>query len=397
MNSNASVMSARNVASLLTLRKPRIIHLLSTPPAKPSQFNPYSRLSHEHARLIRSIEAFLLSFSMPFNTNPYAPQQADDDMERASPYIIPTSALCDVLYLSPNTPEEDAAMQTDWSLAELLLCGALEEPAAGALTDVARGKQRDAKGLSKRAWIAGVNDIIVQEGGSVVRTRSPTAATPPERAPYKPDLARVLAERMSLPPTPDEDETESDEPSPVVQTRPSVEIERRVNPRAERHERSQEKPSRRHGLLTPPASDETSGELDSRITTPEPAPRARHSTAVYSTQTPKPVETRKETRPDSRTHVRKPSHTAGTQRPSLPHPAMKKPIARPAAHSRSHSHSHSHSHSRSQSQSHTKTAINTRSVRPYSNNNAQYTVSVVVQKKAPKWMFWKAQTGIAVA
>ncbi|KLO09830.1 hypothetical protein SCHPADRAFT_943303 [Schizopora paradoxa] len=417
--SNASVTSARNVASLLTLRKPRIIHLLSTPPSKPSQVNPYSILSHEHARLIRSIEAFLLSFSMP-STNPYTPQQADDDMERAKPYIVPTSALCDVLCLSPKTPEEDAAMQTDWSLAELLLSGALEDPAADALSDVGRGKQSDVKRLSNRAWIAGVNDIIVQtqEGGAISRSRSP------ENVASKKDMMRALAERMSLPATPDEGETtESEEPSPVVESRRSLE---RDNSRTDRVRMSQEQPSRRrHGLLTPPASDETSGELDSRLSTPEPEPRsARRSASViaYSTQTPKRADTsRRESRDSRPAPVRRASsHTAATERPAVPHPAMKRSSVdhhsntksathshsqhthtHSHTHSQSHNHqqqSHSHSHSNTQSQSHTKTAIKTRSVLPYSNNrSSDYFATDSREKKAPKWMFWKAQTGIAVA
>ncbi len=166
--------------------------------------------------MIRSIEAFLLSFSTPFN-DPYAPHQADDDLERARPYIVPTSALCDVLCLSPKTPEEDTAMQTDWSLAELLLCGALEDPAADILSDVARGKQKDVK-ASRIALGLPVSPTLSCRR---VVARSPAAAAPPtttQTAPSKKDMMRALGERMSLPPTPDEDETESDEPSPIMQT-----------------------------------------------------------------------------------------------------------------------------------------------------------------------------------
>lgn len=215
LGSNTSVLSrtastfsntstTRTLANyMLRARKSRIIHILPSSPSRTSNAPAYSQQAQAQAeaRLIRSIEAFLLSFSFPIPTSTLSPM--DPDFQRARPYLIPAGALSDVLSLSPSPSSpvegkeaETTMFQGEWTLAELVLSGALDLPygpevqAANALanggnlnmgekgglgekgmSDTAKGKMKDLgfsmayDWMAHRAWIAGVHEVVVKPGG----------------------------------------------------------------------------------------------------------------------------------------------------------------------------------------------------------------------------------------
>ncbi|KAH8113788.1 hypothetical protein DFH11DRAFT_1510022, partial [Phellopilus nigrolimitatus] len=174
--SSLSEDSDRTLVTALTrCRKSRIVHLMPSVSAKAKLL--YSNSAGAQARLIRSIEAFMLSFSFPVPT-PSLPAN-DPDFIRARPYILPATALAGTLSLAPSAPTDagdgdgDDAPQSAWTLAELILSGALDQPAAdgtgGAISEVAQGKLKEMEPatlnnawMAHRAWISGVPDVQVR-------------------------------------------------------------------------------------------------------------------------------------------------------------------------------------------------------------------------------------------
>ena len=131
----SSVSTTKSLATyMLRARKSRIIHILPSSTSRATsnaQAFAQQASAQAEARLIRSIEAFLLSFSFPIPTETLSP--SDPDFQRARPYLIPAGALADVLSLapSPSSPVEGKEAETtmfqgEWNLAELVLSGALD-------------------------------------------------------------------------------------------------------------------------------------------------------------------------------------------------------------------------------------------------------------------------------
>ncbi|KAL5499139.1 hypothetical protein ACEPAH_1657 [Sanghuangporus vaninii] len=210
--------SLTNLA-LLRARRSRLIHLMPSAPApikasgssvtpassRHRALNPnFSTQSPAQAHLIRNIEAFLLSFY--FSVSPELPTPiagfaaSDADCGKARPYVLPSMALAEVLRVQSQDDENEIdgedeesgnKRRNEWSLAELILSGALEGEAesrssAGlpsgterksSESDKGKERQKDSENsiennmtwMSHRAWIGSVHDIILTHSTSVTR------------------------------------------------------------------------------------------------------------------------------------------------------------------------------------------------------------------------------------
>lgn len=223
--STRTTVAHSNSATLARLRKSRLIHV--TPSAPPrsssSRFPSYSSSSSQQQQhVIRSIEAFLLSFAflLPSARELPAPIAGfvgcDAESARARPYVLPAGSLREILQFegdrSENEGHEDEKEKGEWTLAELILCGALEsesetprprhshlnsgfslaEGARRISDETRKGKERqvdnssrnnddkdDENGwMARRAWISGVRDIVVMRSS---KTKTKTSANEVEK------------------------------------------------------------------------------------------------------------------------------------------------------------------------------------------------------------------------
>lgn len=209
-------LSSFSAALSLRSRDSRIVHLLASPPAKLAPGAAYPTQSQiAQTRLARGIEAFLLSFSYPVQPPDFHPN--DPDFMRARPYLLPSAALSERVSLPSAIADDDAAaaLQSEWSVAELVLCGALDAPsstdlplgALSALSNVSRGKLREFEGdlLPQRAWLAGAGEITLR-----APARSPSRA----RVALGRTYSSVGSSSTSLPALP-EHAQESPAPTPA--------------------------------------------------------------------------------------------------------------------------------------------------------------------------------------
>ncbi|KAL5523169.1 hypothetical protein ACEPAF_1436 [Sanghuangporus sanghuang] len=210
--------SLTNLA-LLRARRSRLLHLMPSAPAPikasgssvtpasyrhPASYPNFSTQSAAQAHLIRNIEAFLLSFC--FSVSPELPPPIagfaanDADCGKARPYVLPSMALAEVLQVQSEDDENEIdgedeesgnKRRNEWSLAELILSGALEGEAesrssAGLRSGTERKSSESDKGkerqkvsenaiennmawMAHRAWIGSVHDIVVTHSTSVTR------------------------------------------------------------------------------------------------------------------------------------------------------------------------------------------------------------------------------------
>lgn len=176
-------------------RHARIIHVL---PAAYSQHasisSADSQRSNGLSRLVRTIETFVLSVCShhPVDTTTLPAHSSikmnvdtkhNPATNRVLPYLIPATALSDVLSINTSPFQEDARDDTssarssasmsssEWTLFDLVLYGALDPPVPLALNTgrPELGKQK-ATPFPSRAWVSGVYDITV---------RSPWPQNPP--------------------------------------------------------------------------------------------------------------------------------------------------------------------------------------------------------------------------
>ena len=220
--------SLTNLA-LLRARRSRLVHLMPSASVIPtSSRHPVSNSIFPmqvpaQAHLIRNIEAFLLSFC--FSASPELPSPiagfaaSDADCGKARPYIVPMSALAEVLQVQSHDGgdevndegEESGKKRSDeWTLAELILSGALEGESefrassglrSGTNTErssseIEKGKGRqvesnntldsDTAWMSHRAWIGSVRDIVI--GTNSTSRRSEKAHIVPSRSTSQPLL-----------------------------------------------------------------------------------------------------------------------------------------------------------------------------------------------------------------
>ena len=346
------------VAALERCQKSRIIHVLSSPAMKISQNSQVQFPTHAqlHPHLIRSIEAFLLSFSFPIG----GIRPNDPDSIRARPYLIPASALNDMICVSPSSPvDEEVATQGEWTLAELLLCGALEPiTSTVAGLEVNRssgGKQKEKESgyswATQRAWIAGVSEIVVRvKPGEQAETRpSPKSEVielmnPAKSRPSPKTLQLSMAmslDQKRLPTPPTDSDLSPSSSNNSLRTRPPVDFSRvtatplsatgpkpipkddlspastspslTFNRSIDRHHKLSNLP-----LPTPPGSDEASSvealsasahsephDLDRPLQTRRPSPQIR---------TPQSMERHLQPFPKSHSddHHRRPTHRTHT-------------------------------------------------------------------------------------
>ncbi|KAL5480890.1 hypothetical protein ACEPAI_9831 [Sanghuangporus weigelae] len=212
--------SLTNLA-LLRARRSRLIHLMPSAPAPmkasgssvtpatsrhPASNPNFSTQSPAQAHLIRNIEVFLLSFC--FSVSPELPTPiagfaaSDADCGKARPYVLPSMALAEVLQVQSKDDENEIdgesegeesgnRPRTEWTLAELILSGALEGEAesrssAGLRSGTERKSSESDKGkelqkdsenaienntawIAHRAWIGSLRDIVVTHRTSVTR------------------------------------------------------------------------------------------------------------------------------------------------------------------------------------------------------------------------------------
>ncbi|EJC97694.1 uncharacterized protein FOMMEDRAFT_171611 [Fomitiporia mediterranea MF3/22] len=242
-DASASRRGSFSTVTLLRTRRSRLIHLVPSPPAKASSSRfPASRSKFmpSQAHLVRSIEAFLLSFcfSAPVDLPPPIAGFAsgNSDSARARPYVLPATALTEVLCVESandeddenerNEDEEDVerSRSNEWSLAELILSGALEDDAEilrfsqnavqgdghRSSSESEKGKEKqlenlqvkadDNDWLAHRAWIGGMRDITFmpnsaakgQKNAHLVpsRSNSPPQLYPEPRAPSSQHASR---------------------------------------------------------------------------------------------------------------------------------------------------------------------------------------------------------------
>ncbi|KAL5522585.1 hypothetical protein ACEPAG_8602 [Sanghuangporus baumii] len=216
--------------ALLRARRSRLIHLMSSAPApmkasgssvtsataRHPVSNPnLSTQTPAQAHLIRNIEAFLLSFC--FSVSPELPTPiagfaaSDADCGKARPYVLPSIALAEVLQVQSRDDkneidgegeESGIKPRTEWTLAELILSGALESEAESRLSaglrsdtdrkssesesDKGKGRQKDAENaienniawMAHRAWIGSLRDIVVTHSTSVMRMEKAHIVSP---------------------------------------------------------------------------------------------------------------------------------------------------------------------------------------------------------------------------
>lgn len=280
MSNNSTVSSSRSIHALARCRNSRIVHLLPST-TKVTQALSLQAYMQTQARLIRSIEAFLLSFSFPVRAPGSSP--LDPENARAKPYILPASALSDVLSFAPSlradAGDENSATQSQWTMGELVLSGALdmhvfEDDAL--LSEVARGKKKDSglthDWMSHRAWIAGVNDIVVTATANPAVNAQPVinvqASTAQVRIPTRKPVSPRIDKRLPTPPseaskgvylTPNysqsnrrhEAKTTHSHAQPIHSTSPH---------KSQPYTRQNVQNSSTFGLPTPPDSDEASAE-----------------------------------------------------------------------------------------------------------------------------------------
>ncbi|KAF9225996.1 hypothetical protein BS17DRAFT_879222 [Gyrodon lividus] len=99
-------------------------------------------------KLIHSMESFQLSFSQP----PSLSMKQPDALERAAAYIVPATALREVVrYTSPKTPHqaERHAVKAEWTVADLVLSGVLDP----------LGNPGQVSHAGPRAWISSAVDF----------------------------------------------------------------------------------------------------------------------------------------------------------------------------------------------------------------------------------------------
>lgn len=134
-------------------RRAHLVHLIT--PTAPS----ISR-----AKLMQSMESFLCSFAYP--TPLEVGQQDAAGMERAAPFLMHPYTLRAVV----RSPQEQ---QAEWTIAELLLSGALDR------TDKSMGAP------PPRAWLSNANDVVFVPGSrpgsvqSIVMPQPPAQSTLP--------------------------------------------------------------------------------------------------------------------------------------------------------------------------------------------------------------------------
>lgn len=173
-----------SAAVLARCRKPRLIHIMPSLPAKAGQIP--SQAAAAQGRHVRSIEAFLLSFSFSLPDSP----RTDPDLARARPYVVPAVALKDVVQISSGDNDQSDG-PAEWTLVELIMSGALErdDPISGSINKASvgqdvKGKQKEVEAagllsaagqyewMERRAWIGGLSEILMESnlGASAIQT-----------------------------------------------------------------------------------------------------------------------------------------------------------------------------------------------------------------------------------
>ena len=190
----------------LRSKRSRIIHVLeSNNPVALTSPNSYQSLNILHtnqttqaqARLIRSIEAFLLSFCFPNSNskpglNVNSPAAAaysmsipgisvaggplEADSKPARPYLMLSRSTGDFISLAPFAEvkaEKGDDEKREWSLIELILSGALEG------SDSRDSNASNNEWAAHRAWIGSVKDVVIRtKSGAYTDTEKQSPSTP---------------------------------------------------------------------------------------------------------------------------------------------------------------------------------------------------------------------------
>lgn len=130
---------------------PTKAHLLHVLPVDTRSFNSFAR-----SKLVQSLESFLISFAYP--TSMDARGTPDDSLDRPRPYIMTSSILAETITASPSAAPTSpyGAWPSDCSLAELVLCGALDGD------DVPHsGQTRALTRTTPRALLAQASDVVI--------------------------------------------------------------------------------------------------------------------------------------------------------------------------------------------------------------------------------------------
>lgn len=146
--------------------KALIVHLL---PPVPAHTPPSAR-----RKLVESMEAFLVSFALQAVSS----SSGGEAMERARLYMMQAATFCESVGCEPGVVDWG-----DWTVADVVLSGALDADAPAGGSPGARSPSGKARALpqsnsktGRRAWIAAAADVVVMPSPAA----DEPAGTPPE-------------------------------------------------------------------------------------------------------------------------------------------------------------------------------------------------------------------------